>query len=361
MRPGQSVGRRQRAVAILLTSLVGIGSVPWRAYAAAPPKPAATKKGGKPGKGEDKDDPKRAEARKSYAEVEAKFQSGDYEGAYAAYKQANDAVPAPQTLYKMALCLDKLGKTSEALAAYNAFLGSSPPSSMDAKVSESQGRVAELKKKAPIVIKVKSEPAGASVTLDGAAQMGTTPLDVKTTPGRHTLKVTSPGYDPYEKELNLEAGAPETTVEATLSKPVVAEAPPPPPPEPKPIEKPVEPTEKRSNTAAYVVLGVAGAGAIVGGIFGVKALQGKSDFDNGERTQDKADSVKQNALIADMALGAAITLGVTGFVLILTNPGTGSDKAASLPSGVAQAGRRGFEFAPVVTPNRAGAVATLRF
>ncbi len=339
-----------------------MGSIPWTAYAAPPPKPAATKKAGKPGK-EDKDDPKRAEARKSYAEAESKFQSGDYEGAYAAYKQANDAVPAPQTLYKMALCLDKLGKNSEALAAYNAFLASSPPTSMEPRVSEAQGRVTELKKKAAVLVKVKSEPAGASVSLDGAAQMGTTPIEIKTTPGRHLLKIVAPGYDAYEKELNLEAGAPETSVEATLSKPVVAEAPPPPSPEPKPIEKPVEPTEKRSNTAAYVVLGVAGAGAIVGGIFGVKALQGKSDFDNGETTQDKADSVKQNALIADMALGAAITLGVTGFVLILTNS-SGGDKAGHSPSAVALARRRGqggFEFAPVVSPGRAGGVAMLRF
>src|SRR5579859_3889009 len=140
---GQRSRRTHQAVAVFLSSLVATGSIPWTAFAAPPKpgaaqsKPAAGKKGAaKPAKGDKADDPKRAEARKNYAEAEGKFQSGDYEAAYNLYKAANDAVPAPQTLYKMATCLDKLDKTNEAIAAYGAFLASSPPASMDAKVSE---------------------------------------------------------------------------------------------------------------------------------------------------------------------------------------------------------------------------------
>jgi hypothetical protein len=339
-----------------------MGSFPVTAFAAppkaaaAPAKPAAGKKAAaKPGKG-DKDDPKRAEARKSYAEAEAKFQSGDYEAAFSSYKAANDAVPAPQTLYKMAVCLDKLDKTQDAITAYGAFLSSTPPASMDAKVSESQTRVADLRKKAPVIVKVKSDPPGASVSVDGVAQTGVAPLDVKVTPGAHKFRVTSPGYDAYEKDLTLEPGAPDTTVDAMLLKSVaVAETPPPVIVETKPSDKPAElPTERHSNAAAFVVLGVAGAGAIVGGIFGVKALQGKSDFDNGQKTTDKADQVEKDALIADMALGAAITLGVTGTVLLLTSGGGDERSGQSTP-------RTRFQIAPLLTPHRAGAAATFRF
>jgi hypothetical protein len=335
--------------------MVAIGSVPSIAFA-APPAKAAPKKPAKPAKGDDKDDPKRAEARKAYGEAESKFQAGDFEAALASYKTANDAVPAPMTLYKMAICLDKLNKTSDAIAAYGAFLSSNPPASMEAKVTEAQGRVADLKKNSPVVVKVKSDPAGASVSLDGVAQMGVTPLEIKATPGHHKVHLTSPGYEAVDKEVDVEAGA-EATVDANLPKSIpMAEAPPAPAPLiTKPTEKPPEPSpERRSNTAAYVVLSVAGAGAIVGGIFGVKALQEKSDFDNGEKNTDKADSVEKNALIADMALGAAITLGVTGTVLLLTNSG-GSDKAArpSTPSA--------FRLSPSFTPHQAGAFATVRF
>jgi hypothetical protein len=140
-----------------------------------------------------------------------------------------------------------------------------------------------------------------------------------------------------------------------LVKTVAAEAPPPTVVETKPIEKPAElPPERHSNAAAFVVLGVAGAGAIVGGIFGVKALQGKSDFDNGEKTTDKADQVEKDALIADMALGAAITLGVTGTVLLLTS-GASDERSPQ------SASRTRFQIAPLLSPQRTGAVATFRF
>jgi hypothetical protein len=224
-------------------------------------------------------------------------------------------------------------------------------------VSESQARVNDLRKKAPVIIKVKSDPPGATVSVDGVAQMGAAPLDVKVAPGKHTVRVTSPGYDAYEKELTLDPGASDTTIDAMLMKTVaVAEAPPPPVIETKPVEKPAElPPEKHSNAAAFVVLGVAGAGAIVGGIFGVKALQGKSDFNNGTKTTDKADQVEKDALIADMALGAAITLGVTGTVLLLTSGGGDEKSARASTTGTK------FELAPVLSPHRAGASATLRF
>ena len=357
---GQRSRRTHQAVAVFLSSLVATGSIPWTAFA-APPKPGTTqtkpaagkKPNGKPAKGDKADDPKRADARKNYAEAEAKFQSGDYESAFNLYKAANDAVAAPQTLYKMALCLDKLDKTSEAIAAYGLFLSSSPPASMDAKVTESQARVAELKKKAPVIVKVKSDPPGASVSVDGVAQMGTAPLDVKVAPGTHKFRVTSPGYDPYEKDLTLDPGAAETTLDAMLPKTMAPELPPP-VVETKPAEKPPElPPEKHSNAAAFIVLGVAGAGAIVGGIFGVKALQGKSDFQNGQKTTEKADQVEKDALIADMALGAAITLGVTGTVLLLTSGGD-EKTGQSTP-------RPRFQVAPILSPGRAGAAATLRF
>jgi hypothetical protein len=268
---------------------------------------------------------------------------------------------APQTLYKMAVCVDRLDRANDAINAYQAFLASSPPASMDAKVSEVQARVADLKKKLPAVLRVKSDPPAATVALDGAPQPGVTPLDIKTTSGHHRIRVSSAGYDPYEREVDLEPGA-ETIVEAPLPK-SSAETPPPPPPvaaETPPAEKPPAPeAEPRSNAPAYVVLGLAGAGAVVGTIFGVKALGEKSDYDNASpqlRTADMADAVERDALIADMALGAALTLGVTGIVLLVSNSGTPSaDKSAHV------APKSAFQLSPLFAEGKAGASATLHF
>ena len=72
-----------------------------------------------------------------------------------------------------------------------------------------------------------------------------------------------------------------------------------------------------------------------------------------KRQNDKADQVEKDALIADMALGAAITLGVTGTVLLLTSGGD-EKTGQSTP-------RTQFQVAPILSPGRAGAAATLRF
>ena len=338
---------------------MGLAAAPPIALAAQPAKPAPAKKPAKPAAKPD-DDPKRAEARTHYADAEARFQNGDFEGAYTGYKAANDLMMAPQTLYKMAVCLDRLDKTNEAITAYQTFLSSSPPASMDAKVSESQGRITDLKKKLPAVVKVRSDPPAAAVMLDGAPQTGATPLDVKATAGRHKIRVTSPGYDPYEKDIELEGGS-EITVEATLPKSsgeapaaaaVVAET--------QPGEKPAVEPEQHSNVAAYVVLGLAGAGAVVGTIFGVKALNGKSDYNNTppeNRTSEMADDVERDALIADMALGAAITLGVTGIVLLVSNSGPSTPASKS----ALRADRTALKVTPVIGPGRGGVAAAFRF
>jgi hypothetical protein len=336
-----------------------LATVP-RVAEAAPPKGAPAKKPIKPGSAEDA---KRAEARTHYADAETRFQAGDFEGAYTQYKAANDLLAAPQTLYKMAVCLDRLDRANDAISAYQSFMSANPPASMDSKVTEAQGRIADLKKKLPVMVKVKSDPPAASVALVGVAQAGTTPLDIKTTAGHHRIRVSSPGYDAMDKELDVEPGS-EATVDAPLTK-SSSETPPAPLPVAEapatPAEKPQAPEqEPRSNAAAYVVLGLAGAGAVVGGIFGVKALGEKSDYDNSApagRTADMADAVERDALIADMAFGAALTLGVTGIVLLVTNasPPPSPDKTARHDP------PRKLEVAPLFGQGRAGAAATLHF
>src|SRR5205814_10082675 len=109
------------------------------------------------------------------------------------------------------------------------------------------GRVADLKKKTPVVVKVKSDPPGASVSMDGVAQMGITPLDVKATLGHHKFHLTSPGYEAVDKELDIEAGA-EASIDASMPKSIpMAEAPAAAPLITKPAEKPPEPSGERRS------------------------------------------------------------------------------------------------------------------
>ena len=120
-------------------------------------------------------------------------------------------------------------------------------------------------------------------------------------------------------------------------------------PPPLPPEEPAS-----SNVPAYVTLGVAGAGIIVGTIFGIKALGDKSDF-NSNPTSSKADDAERNALIADMAFGVAVTLGVTGTVLLLSNKGSSAPKTGLIPR------LNSMQLTPVAGPHGGGAAAVWHF
>lgn len=98
---------------------------------------------------------------------------------------------------------------------------------------------------------------------------------------------------------------------------------------------------------AFVTLGIAGASAVVGTIFGIQALSAKSDFDD-TPTRELADDTERNALIADMAFGVAVTLGVTGIVLLTTEPEP-TETATKL------------ELMPYAGRDRGGAVLNLTF
>jgi hypothetical protein len=107
---------------------------------------------------------------------------------------------------------------------------------------------------------------------------------------------------------------------------------------------------------AYITLGIAGAGAIVGTIFGIKALGAKNDFDK-TPTGNAADDTERNALIADMAFGVAITLGVTGVVLLTSDDGAAPAAAQheQLPK------RAKLVVAPYASPEGGGAAARYTF
>src|SRR4029077_10689303 len=136
--------------------------------------------------------------------------------------------------------------------------------------------------------------------------------------------------------------------------PVVTE-PQPPPPHPPP------PPEPRSKGPAYVTGAVAIAAAGVGAGFGIKALSQSSDFKNSPTTK-LADDGENNALVADMMFGIAITFGVTSAVLFLSSdaPQSAKAKPAQVIAKKAPA-KITITPTPYVTPTGGGAGALVRF
>jgi hypothetical protein len=195
-------------------------------------------------------------------------------------------------------------------------------------------------------VKIAVTPAdapGIQVAVDGKPVEG---MQFEVPAGAHTVVVTAEGYQPLTEQLNIK-GAEERELALTLT---VAQAAPPPPPPPE-EEEPSE--GGGSDIPAYVTLGIAGAGVVLGTIFGVMALGAKGDFED-EPTTENADAAERDALIADMSFGVALTFGITGIVLLFT----GGDEEPAEADATETAKPT---FVPYGGPKGGGLAATWRF
>lgn len=346
------------AVATALIGVVGLVSVP----AAAQPK------GGAPAAQKPLTDKQKKDlAKKTYGEAQKKFEAGDFAGALDLYKQADDLVPGARPKYQIAKCLDKLNKVPEAVAGYQLFLNSSPDADkMKDLIADATTRLDTLKKtpgKVHITVEppaVLKTPKGVAITVDDKTpQNAPEPATFIVAPGHHVLAGVAEGYDPAKIEFDSNyAESRDITLTFKEAAGAVAVAPPPPGPV-QPAAPPPPPPAPRSPIPAYVTLGLAGAGVIVGTTFGILALSAKSTF-NKTPTTAQADTVDRDALVSDMSFAVALTFGVTGAVLLLSSNDT-AEKAAKAKANKSNALlKRGF-IVPYAGPTGGGAVGTIQF
>ncbi len=295
-----------------------------------------------------------------FKEANGVFKKGDYAAALPLFQEADTLYPGAAPKHKIAVCYDKLGKSAEAVAAYRTFVESKPSEKYADRITEANKRIADLEATLPATVTLKVMPegvAGVVITVDGTPAAGPAlQLDA----GEHTVVVTAEGHDPVTEVVNVRGA--ETRELAVTLTPSAAAAPPVGP------TPPVEPEEDEggSNVPAYVTLGIAGAGVILGTVFGIQALGAKSDFDDqvedpaatpAELT-DLADKAERAALIADMSFGVALTFGITGAVLLFS--GGGDDEGDEEDAAEEEASARPV-LAPYAGPTGAGMAATWTF
>jgi tetratricopeptide (TPR) repeat protein len=107
----------------------------------------------------------------------------------------------------------------------------------------------------------------------------------------------------------------------------------------------VEP-ERSAPVLPWALVGVGAAGMGVGAVFGLLALDAKSDFDKARAAEkaDKATTVETRALVADIALFGGAAVAVTGVILLLVEGGDATPSETAWvptlgPGGVGLAGR----------------------
>jgi tetratricopeptide (TPR) repeat protein len=296
----------------------------------------------------------RDKARKEFGDGQKAYEAGDFKKAQKHFMKANELIPAPQAEYWIAMSIYKQGNKDDAKKALEAFLAKEDASKVgDEKLSEAKNALKELVAADATEVKVATEPSGASVIIDGEAQMGETPMALKLTPGKHQLVVSAPSYESKVVDFEVKAGEPSEQKVQLVPKEAEVAPTPPPAETPAPTPPPEPPPKAESKLPAYITLGVAAVGAGVGTFFGIQALSAKSDFDK-HPSESLADDAERDALIADMAFGVAVTLGVTGVVL-LTSGGEEAEKP------VATTKRSRWAVAPYVSPRGGGAAARLSF
>jgi len=282
----------------------------------------------------------RAEARESYAAGEAAFRKGEFRTAASQFEKADKAIPSPQAKYWMAMSLDEADELKPAIAAYRVFLAD-PDRELagEGNVQTAETRLAELEK-TPGTVKLHVEPKDALVTIDGTPVEVNEPLTLET--GKHDVKIESEGFLSENTQIDVEPGG-ESTHSIVLKKSQL------------PSVAPPTVLQKKDYTAAYITLGIAAGGVAVGTIFGIKALNAKSDYDK-TPTEQGADDVERDALISDMSFAAAITLGITGIVLL-----TSDDAEAETGMAPAKTSNRRVIVTPSASPEGGGAAAFVTF
>lgn len=191
-------------------------------------------------------------------------------------------------------------------------------------LAQAQPRIAYL------TVKIEPAVAQAEVKVGGApvphALIG---AERPTDPGTYEVVASAPGYFTSTTAVTLAEGARQEIVLKLEPDPNAVAQPPPPQPV-GPVVQPVQPVAapvadtapKKSNTFAYVLLGVGGAGVVVGSITGLMALNKKGDLSCTGHTcppteKNKLDSAKGMATVSTVSFSVGLASAALGTILLL--------------------------------------------
>lgn len=220
------------------------------------------------------------------------------------------------------------GRLSEARALFQKCADPSCPAPIPSYCAE---WLADVGRKMPsFVFRAVDERdhdlANATVTLDDQPiALDGRAVDVD--PGKHRLRVESPGRRPFEAEIVAAQGEKDRVFVAKLVEDRPAPAPAPAPSEPVRAER------RRVPVVSWIGWGVGAAGLLSFAAFGIKA---RSDFDDfqsscGNRcTSADRDVVASSVTIADVSLVIGLVAAGVGTAFYLLQPSAAPAARASL-------------------------------
>jgi tetratricopeptide (TPR) repeat protein len=133
------------------------------------------------------------------------FELGRFREAVEHFRRADRVEPSALLSFNVAQAYERMHDDTSALAAYREYLRRLPRATNRFEISQ---RVAELElslqRRGIQQLSVLSEPAGATLLIDGVA-LGVTPWTGELVPGRHVVRVRLQGYQELEQRVELPA------------------------------------------------------------------------------------------------------------------------------------------------------------
>jgi hypothetical protein len=273
------------------------------------------------------------------------------------FEESQKAAPGLGTLYNLADCYEKLGRSASAWAGFREVAAQAAAAGRSEHEKDARARVATLEPQLMrLKVVVAADPASASIEVkrDGAVMSpgvwGTAiPLD----PGRHRISASAPGKQAWERTIDLDRPGTTVTVEVPpLSDQKPGAAPPPAPPGPPgapplpPSANPppdVLPPPAPSSRRAWQLplgIGLTGLGAVGLGLGTAFGFMAKSTFDDaaphcnaqnqcdGEGLSIRNDAVSKGNLGTGIFVAGAV-LAAGGAVLWITAPSAPKQSAGA--------------------------------
>jgi hypothetical protein len=251
----------------------------------------------------------------------------DFETAVDRFGRADALVHAPTLVVDWARALQGLGRFVEAHEKYELVLREGvpdgSPKSWSRALEDAKKELDLLKPRLGWITVVLKEPAEATVTIDGLT-VPPAAVGVKRAadPGFPEVSVTAPGYEPFKQTMTVGPGE-EKSLEVSLTKL---------PEQPKRAAPPnvlgrSKPPNHTRRAASYTLLGIGGAGFVVGGVAGGLFFRKRSvlaDECRGEAclpaAQKRIDRYHVYGTVSMVGVGVGVAAFGTGLVLLLTEP-----------------------------------------
>lgn len=282
---------------------------------------------------------------------------GNYSDACPKLAESQRLDPGLGTLVNLALCHEAEGKTASAWLEFTEAVSLAHQNKRPDRERVARMHIKALEPKlAKLSVRVSAEARavpGLEVRRDGLTlKEGVWGSPIPVDPGKHEVSAGATGYETWTTTVEIppEPGQHDVTVPELAKKeePPPPASPPPAPPPPPIAPGSTKPFELSQRTVGFIVGGAGAAALLVGGYFGVRALDkaGKVDDRCPEKQCSDAGAVDLNdeagraATIANVAVGVGVVGLGAGALLVLTarpdgkpaSSGGAAPRSALLPS-----------------------------